>query len=93
VPAPVNDHRTELSDAQFDWSVATLENPDRDPLLRGAACIRGFVDTFIYAAQELLLWIADLLQTLSAHFVEQFGRKWWRTTPLNAFTYDPKIPR
>jgi hypothetical protein len=90
IPVPVNDHRTELSEAQYDWSVATLDNPDRDPLLRGAACIRGFVDTLIYAARELLLWIAEFLEKLSAYLVEQFGRAWWRKTPLNAFTYDPK---
>ncbi len=92
VPVPVNDHRAELSDAQYDWSIATLENPDRDPLLRGAACIRGFVDTFIYAVKGLLVWIADLLESLSALLIDRFGRRWWIGTPLAAFVFDPKHP-
>src|SRR5262245_13580510 len=65
VAVPVNDHRAELTEAQYDWSIKTLENPDRDPLLRGAACIRGFVETAMYLAKELLLWIAEFLEKLS----------------------------
>ena len=92
VAVPVNVHRAELTEAQYDWSVATLENPDRDPLLRGAACIRGFVDTVVILAKELLLWIAELLEVLSAHLVQQRGRRWWLQTPLAQFT-DDRQPR
>src|SRR5271155_2369537 len=28
IPVPVNDHRAELSVAQYDWPKRTLENPD-----------------------------------------------------------------
>ncbi len=33
IRVPVNDHRAELSPAQYDWPRETLENPDRSPLL------------------------------------------------------------
>ncbi len=88
---PVNDHRSTLTEAQYDWSITTLENPDGDPLLRGAACIKGFVDTVIYQAKELLLWIAELLERLSVYLVKQFGRRWWTKTEFAAFA--PKRPK
>lgn len=91
VSVPVNDHRAELTEAQYGWPMPTLENPDGDPLLRAAACIRGFVDTVIYHAKELLLWIADLLEKLSAYLVQRLGRRWWRKTELAEFA--PKSPK
>src|SRR5438132_805039 len=33
IPLPVNDHRAELSTAQYDWPKKTRENPDGCPLL------------------------------------------------------------
>jgi len=45
-PTPVNDHRAELSKAQEDWPKRTRENPDGSPLLRAAACVRGFVEWY-----------------------------------------------
>jgi hypothetical protein len=85
VDIPVNDHRAILTAAQHDWPFTTLENPDGDPLLRAAACIKGFVDTVIYQAKELLLWTANLLERLSAWLVQQFGRRWWTKTEFAAF--------
>src|SRR2546423_605392 len=34
VPISVNDHRAELSVAQYEWPKETLENPDDNPVLR-----------------------------------------------------------
>ena len=61
-PVPVNDHRAELSPAQYDWPRRTLENPDRSPLLAAAACIRGFRDYVVYLIDRVLLWIPDMLE-------------------------------
>jgi hypothetical protein len=76
IPVPVNDHRTELSPAQYDWSKATLENPEGSPLLASAACIRGFVDTVIYLIKALLLPKAEMLEVLDAYLKSKLGPKW-----------------
>jgi len=84
----VNDHRAWLSVAQADWRREVLENPDRSPLLAGAACIRGFSDTIVYLVEELLLWIADMLEKLDAFLAKEIGPKWWVKTELERF--EPK---
>lgn len=89
VSVPVNDHRAELTEAQYRWPTTTLENPDGDPLLRASACIRGFVETVVYQMKEMLLWIADLLEQLSAHLVQLWGRRWWRKTDFAEFARKP----
>jgi len=82
---PANDHRAVLSAAQHEWPPKTLQNPDGCPLLRGAACIRGFVDTVIYYMREFLLWVAEMLEILSARLVEAWGRRWWLKTNIKPF--------
>ena len=83
----VNDHRAELSEAQHDWPTATRENRDRCPLLRAAACIRGFIDTVVYYTREFLLWVAEMLEALSRWLAEEFGPRWWRKTEFEQFVY------
>jgi hypothetical protein len=85
IPIPVNDHRAELSTAQQDWPKETRENPDGDPVLAGAACIRGFVDTVVYLIKKGLLWIAEALEWLSAFLVQKLGPKWWVDTFFEQF--------
>jgi hypothetical protein len=85
IEVPVNDHRACLSVTQYNWPKKTLENSDESLLLAAAACIRGFVDTVVYLVKELLVWIADMLETLDAYLIEQFGPKWWLNTPLTIF--------
>ena len=85
IPVPVNDHRAELSEAQLDWPKETRENPDGSPLLAGAARIRGFVDTIIHLIKNLLLWGAEMLETLDRFLAERLGPNWWRGTPLEQF--------
>ncbi len=90
VRVPVNDHRAILSEAQYDWPKATLENPDGCPLLGGAGCIRGFVNMVVYMVERLLLWIAEMLEALSEYLVERDGPEWWLDTPLAIFTKKEK---
>jgi hypothetical protein len=85
VPIPVNDHRTVLSVAQYDWPRTTLENPQGCPLLAAAGCIRGFIDTILYLINKLLRWLAEMLEALSAFLFERFGQQWWLNTPIAQF--------
>lgn len=82
---PANDHQAGLSVAQYDWPPATLENRDGCPLLRGSANIRGFIDTVIYFTEVFLLWVAEMLEELSAGLIEAWGNEWWLKTDLKRF--------
>jgi hypothetical protein len=86
---PVNDHQT-LTDAQYDWPKNTWENPERSPMLAGAACIRGYYETNAYLTDELLLWVARLLEALDEVLKERLGADWWDGTKLEAFRPKPK---
>lgn len=85
VPIPVNDHRAELNSAQQDWPKKTLQNPDGSPLLKAAACVRGFIDTIVCLIKSGLLWVADLLEKGDAFLAGKFGPKWWVGTELESF--------
>jgi hypothetical protein len=85
VAVPVNDHRALLSEAQRDWPKQTLENPDGCPLRAAAGCILGFVDTVVYLIDQLLRWIAEMLELLSDLLAKRLGPKWWANTPLDEF--------
>jgi len=82
---PVKDHRAELSVAQYDWPRKTLENPDASPVLAGAAQVRGFIDTALYLVEKMLLWLAEMLESLDMYLVDKLGPKWWVKTPLEQF--------
>ncbi|HET7442612.1 MAG TPA: hypothetical protein VFJ47_15020 [Terriglobales bacterium] len=82
VPVPVNDHRAELTVAQYDWPPKTRENPDGSPVIAAAACIRGFVDWVVYLIKSGLLWVAEMLETMDSLLTEKWGPKWWLNTPL-----------
>lgn len=82
IPIPVNDHRADLNDAQHDWPKKTVENSDGSPLIAAAGCVRGFIDTVLYLAENLLLWVAEMLETADAFLVEKLGPKWWISTPI-----------
>ena len=85
VPVSANDHVADLSERQQDWPRETLENPHRCPLLRAAACIRGFVDTVFYLIERTLLWTAEALEALSAWLAAKLGPLWYRGTPVERF--------
>jgi hypothetical protein len=86
---PVNDHRADLSTAQYGWPRRTLQNPDRSPLLSAAAHIRGFGYLIVYLLKSFLLWIADMLELLDTLLERKLGRKWWKDTKLESF--EPKL--
>lgn len=80
IPVPVNDHRARLSPEQNNWPSRTLRNPDRSPLLAGAACIRGFIDVLRYLLDEVLQWLAEELENLDEILGERLGPQWWRAS-------------
>lgn len=86
VPIPVNDHRAELSVAQFNWPKGTLENSAGCPLLAAAASVRGSVDLIRHAIENCLRWIAEMLEILSAFLEEKLGSQWWINTPVAQFS-------
>lgn len=85
ISIPTNDHVAVLTERQREWPDETLRNPDRDPLLKWAACIRGCADTIWYLVEQLLLGAARGLEAVSKYLRELWGRFWWRGTPLEVF--------
>jgi hypothetical protein len=85
IPVPVNDHRAILSVAQADWPKSTLTNPEGSPLLAGAACLRGFIDTILYLIEKGLLWLADMLEKLDEVLMKKLGPRWWVNTEVGQF--------
>jgi hypothetical protein len=85
IPVPVNDHRAILSVAQAEWPKSTLTNPEGSPLLAGAACLRGCIDTIHYLIEKGLLWLADMLEKLDEIQVKKLGPKWWMNTEIELF--------
>jgi len=85
IKIPTNDHIAVLTEDQHDWPEQTRENPDGDPALRGAACVRGIRGTLHYLIDAVVLWVAAFLEGLSAYLTDTRGRFWWRDTPLEAF--------
>jgi hypothetical protein len=86
IPIRANDHNAILSEAQRAWPRDTRENHDSSPLLAGAGCIRGFIDTAKYLMEHLLLWIAEFLEKLDALLRLQLGPKWWNRQEFDEFT-------
>lgn len=86
VPVPVNDHRAELSPAQYDWPRATLENRNGSPLLARAAEIRGYIDTNSYLVEKLLRPHAEFCELMDEFLTEAFGPEWWSDPRLEKFT-------
>jgi hypothetical protein len=89
IPTPVNDHRAELSVAQYDWPKTTLENKDGSPLLAAAGVVRGFIDYIRYLIEKGLAWVVEMLETADAFLVEQLGPKWWVGTTLEKYSPKP----
>ena len=85
IPVPVNDHRAILTVAQAEWPKSTLTNTEGSPLLAGAACLRGCIDTIHYLIEQGLLWLADMLEKLDEIQVKKLGPKWWTNTEIEQF--------
>ena len=80
VNVPANDHRAELSTAQYEWPRRTVENPERSPLVSAAGCLRGFIDFIRYLLKKLIGWIPEFLEALDECLINLFGSQWW-TSP------------
>lgn len=89
IRVPVNDHRADLSVAQYDWPKQTRENIDGSPLLAAAGYIRGSHDTIVYVIENLLLGHACKLEILDAYLVAKLGRKWWLKADIKRFAPNP----
>lgn len=85
ISIPVNDHRAILSVAQAEWPKSTLSNSEGSPLLAGAACLRGCIDTILYLIERGLLWLADMLEKLDEILMKKLGPKWWAHTEIEQF--------
>jgi len=80
VPMPGNDHRV-VDDHKNDWPRQTLRNPEGSPLLRAAACLRGWLDTLRLIVERTVGWIPPFLEQLDRWLTDQLGRGWWRQMP------------
>jgi hypothetical protein len=76
VRIPGNDHRV-LSEMQRTWPEETLRNPDGSPLLRMAACVRGWIDVLYLIIERVVGWIPRSLERLDALLTERDGSGWW----------------
>ncbi len=81
VPIPGNDHRV-IDDRKRDWPRDTLRNPDGSPLLRAAACLRGWLDTLRHVVDETVGWIPAFLELIDRWLVQLLGARWWDRMPL-----------
>jgi hypothetical protein len=80
VPIPGNDHRV-VDDHKHEWPRETLRNPDGSPLLRAAACLRGWLDTLRLIVDRTVGWIPPFLERLDAWLTDQLGSGWWQQMP------------
>jgi hypothetical protein len=85
IPIPTNDHRADLSPKQYEWPQETWTNPSGSPVLRGAASIRGYIETSDYLVASLLIPMAEMLEALDAFLKKRFGPKWWVGTEMERF--------
>jgi hypothetical protein len=85
VSVPANDHRADLSVAQYEWPRKTVENPDGSPLLAAAGTIRGFIDYIHYLIEKGLTWVVRMLELADELLRSSLGPKWWVGTELEQF--------
>ena len=75
---PVNDHRAELSVAQYSWPPDTLSNP-RDCLLREAAArLRGRADLLKYMIEDSIACAERLERQCATQCQHKHGGKYGR---------------
>jgi hypothetical protein len=84
VEVSTNDHQGILSDAQRDWPIETLRNPDGSPLLSLAGMLRGIADFLGELVTKWLRQGAQFLEKLDAWLREKHGR-WWIGTPFEGW--------
>jgi hypothetical protein len=72
-----NDHRVADAYKHIDWPVDTLRNPDGSPLLRAAACVRGWLDLLRLVIDRTVGWVPAFLEHLNTWLNVQLGARWW----------------
>lgn len=73
---PGNDHRA-WDAMKRSWPEETLHNPNKSPLIRASAHLRGFLDLLWQLVVRILGWIPGLLEQLDAWLIERLGASWW----------------
>jgi hypothetical protein len=76
VKMPGNPHQI-LNTYQQGWPRETLMNPDKSPLLKAAALLRGFLDILRLIIERILGWVPEFLETLDAWLRQTLGSRWW----------------
>ena len=76
VPIPINEHRI-LSDRQRDWPNETLKNPDKNPVLKAAGALRGWIDALTLIIERCIGWIPAMLEDLNEWLTTRIGPRWW----------------
>jgi len=76
VPMLGNDHRAHDAH-KLTWPPQTLRNPDGSPLLRAAACIRGWLDLLRVILDRTVGWVPAFLEYLHDWLVSRLGATWW----------------
>jgi hypothetical protein len=77
---PANDHRI-LSVMQQSWPRDTLRNPDGSPLLKAAACVRGWLDLLRLIIERTVGWVPPFLEMLDRWLRDTIGEMWWKDFP------------
>lgn len=73
---PGNDHRAS-DEMKLLWPEETLHNPNKSPLIRAAATLRGFLDFLFQLAFRIVAWIPGFLETLDGWLTDTIGESWW----------------
>ncbi len=85
VAIPANDHAI-LTDRQHDWPVDTWRNPDGSPLLKAAACLRGWLDVLRELLERTVGWIPAFLERLDEVLRQHVGPRWWEMLAMEGAT-------
>ncbi len=76
---PGNDHALLSEMQQQEWPRETLRNPEGSPLLRAAACLRGWMDVLWLMLARTVGWIPPFLEWLDHALTATLGAEWWTT--------------
>jgi hypothetical protein len=81
IELPGNDHRIK-NGLMSEWPERTLRNPDKSPLLRMAATIRGWLNIMWIMIVRGLGWIPAKLEQLDEWLRRKQGDRWWTDPDL-----------
>ena len=77
IPIQGNEHRI-LSESQKFWPDETFYNPNKSPLRKASASLRGFLDILRLIIERSLGWIPEFLETLDQALIKRLGKNWWK---------------